>query len=266
MLPPELIAAGLEAWLGQALDAFSAGTQRPNHPLILEEAGLGEKEASHAGDMLGFLLQRASDGAAVRGVLAFTPEAAQPLAELAAAFPALPMADWDRLPVAIRREIGVCTLLLAELISLNPGDIVFPEEYFPQSPGGPRLSVDSAEGGTLHFLCLQQNSTLTIRGWQMSEAETEMRDEETGGKTAISEGPLPEACIDELSVRVTLELDALILPLSTLREMRAGYVLETGKGVENPVTIRIGGKIVGTGELLDVAGRVGVRIRAMRPV
>jgi type III secretion protein Q len=208
-------------------------------------------------------LQRASDGAAVRGVLAFTPEAAPPLAELATAFPAHPAPGWDRLPVAVRREIGVSTLLFAELISLNPGDIIFPENYFPKSLGGPRLGVDSAGGGTLHFLCLKRDSTLTIRGWQMSEAETEIT-EVRGEETAISEGPLPEESIDELSVKVILELDALTLPLSTLREMRAGYVLETGKGVESPVTIRVGGKIVGTGEVLDVAGRVGVRIRTMR--
>ena len=261
MLPSELIAAGLEAWLGQALDAFSAEAQRPNPPLVLEEGGFGEKEVSRAGDMLGFLLQRVSDGACLRGVLAFTPEAAKPLAELADAFSARPKANWDKLPVSVRREIGVCMLRLAELASLNPGDIVFPEDYFPQSLGGPRLSVDSAGSGTLHFFTQEQERTITVRGWHMSEAETES----SGAETAISKEVLPEEYMGELSVRVLLELDALTLPLSVLRDMRVGYVLETGKGVESPVTIRVGGKIVGTGELLDVAGRVGVRIRTMRP-
>ncbi len=261
-LPPVLLAAGLEAWLGPALDAFASLPGGPGAPLILEEAGAGAKEAEYAGDMVGFTVTRMPDGAAVRGALAFTPDAASLLRDLAGALPAaLPEAREDPL-LRASLEAGLCFLTPAELASLRPGDIVFPDEYFPRGLGGPRLSLGQAAGGAVHFICRADGPVLTLKGWHMSET-TQAADAPPPQNEAQDSGPLPEERIDDLSVQVVLELDSLLLPLGTVKAMREGYVLETGKSTDSPVTIRVSGRAVGTGELLDVNGRVGVRIRRM---
>jgi type III secretion protein Q len=158
-----------------------------------------------------------------------------------------------------------------ELRSLRPGDILFPDDYFPRSLGGPRLSLALADGGQLLISGRAQGSAFTLGGWRIMNAENpapentaEAADQE---RPEVSESGerLPEELIDEVAVPVLLELDSLTLPLAAIRAFKPGYVLETGRSVESPVTIRVAGRVVGTGELLDVAGRVGVRLRSLKP-
>ena len=267
-LPPVLLAAGLEAWLGRALENFGRGAALP--PLVLEEAGLGQKAADRTGDRPGFILSRADGGGpALSGVLAFSPEAAPLLETLAAALaPGAAMGPDEPCdcPVTARLEVGAMALGPAELGSLRPGDILFPDDYFPETQGGPRLGFDLAAGGRLFFSGRAQGPALTLGGWRiMNDLENGLGENpaETAEEAEASESgeALPDEVIDGLAVPVILELDTLSLPLASVRALRPGYVLETSKSVDSPVTIRAAGRVVGTGELLDVAGRVGVRIK-----
>ena len=53
----------------------------------------------------------------------------------------------------------------------------------------------------------------------------------------------------------------LVLPLSRLRELAPGQVLDLGLDVTTAVTLRINGQVVAEGELVQIAERTGVRIR-----
>jgi type III secretion protein Q len=268
-LPPVLLAAGLEAWLGEALETFGRGADLP--PLILEEAGVGEKAADRTGDRPGFVLSRIGDeAAALRGGLAFSPEAAPLLEALAASLGPAPPAVTLTWPVPARLEVGAGALTPAELRSLRPGDILFPDEYFPRSLGGPRLCLSLADGGRLLISGRSQGQALIVRGWRIMNAVENPAPERPDPEAdqarpapAESGESLPEEVIDSLTVPVTLELDSLSLPLAEVRALRPGYVLETGQSLESPITIRAAGRVVGTGELLDVAGRIGVRLRKL---
>ena len=265
-LPPVLLAAGLEAWLGRALEGFGRGAALP--PLVLEEVGVGEKAADRTGDRPGFLLSRAGESAALRGVLAFSPEAAPLLETLAAAIVPDPAAEPGDCPLTARLEVGTMTLTPAELRSLCPGDILFPDDYFPKSLGGPRLGLNLAGGGRLLFSGRARGRAFTLGGWRiMNDLENDFDNPENpaetteGAETSESGETLPDEVVDGLAVPVLLELDSMALSLADIRALKPGYVLETKKGLDSPVTIRAAGRVVGTGELLDVAGRVGVRIK-----
>lgn len=73
--------------------------------------------------------------------------------------------------------------------------------------------------------------------------------------------PLPAASLDDLPLPVEFLVGRLALPLSRLRELAPGQVLDLGLDVTTAVTLRINGQVVAEGELVRIAERTGVRIR-----
>lgn len=71
------------------------------------------------------------------------------------------------------------------------------------------------------------------------------------------------AGLDEALVDVRAEVGRMTVTLGQLRRLGEGQVVEFDAPVEHPVILRVGSKAVATGELVDVGGRVGVRIVAM---
>jgi flagellar motor switch/type III secretory pathway protein FliN len=59
---------------------------------------------------------------------------------------------------------------------------------------------------------------------------------------------------------VTVELARFTLSLQQLAELREGEVLLTGRPLGESVTLRAGGRVLASGELVDVDGEVGVRV------
>jgi type III secretion protein Q len=80
--------------------------------------------------------------------------------------------------------------------------------------------------------------------------------EENGGDT------LTDAVL-EAPVVVRVELGAVSMPASDWAKLRPGDVIETGTRVAEPVTLRIAGQAVARGELVDIDGELGVRIREL---
>ena len=50
------------------------------------------------------------------------------------------------------------------------------------------------------------------------------------------------------------------LSLAEISRMVAGTVLELDKGKTDPVHLAVNGKVLGTGELVEIDGRLGVRV------
>ena len=50
------------------------------------------------------------------------------------------------------------------------------------------------------------------------------------------------------------------LTLGELKGIQPGFSFELEKTTEKPVTIRANGKIIGTGELVQIDERIGVRV------
>jgi flagellar motor switch/type III secretory pathway protein FliN len=65
----------------------------------------------------------------------------------------------------------------------------------------------------------------------------------------------------EAPVVVRVELGVVSLSARRWAELRPGDVLETGQPLGEAVLLRIAGRAVARGELVDVDGTVGVRVR-----
>jgi flagellar motor switch protein FliM len=60
---------------------------------------------------------------------------------------------------------------------------------------------------------------------------------------------------------VRVELGAVTLTAREWAALRPGDVIELGRRVSEPVVLRIAGILVAQGELVDIEGELGVRIR-----
>lgn len=71
--------------------------------------------------------------------------------------------------------------------------------------------------------------------------------------------PLP----DDLEVELTVTLGTLELSLRQLSELAVGQVLSLGRPLHGPFELRAGPRVIGTGELVDVDGALGVRVTSL---
>ena len=67
----------------------------------------------------------------------------------------------------------------------------------------------------------------------------------------------------EAPVVVRIELGAVSLTAADWAKLRPGDVIETGRRIAEPVVLRVGGRVVARGELVDVEGELGVRVREL---
>ena len=66
--------------------------------------------------------------------------------------------------------------------------------------------------------------------------------------------------LESLMLTVHVELAARRITLDELARLRAGQILELGCRADDPVELVADGRRIATGELVDVEGRLGVRI------
>ena len=65
---------------------------------------------------------------------------------------------------------------------------------------------------------------------------------------------------EPLRVELEIELARKQLTLAQLTSLTPGMVLPLQMGISEPVSLRVGDRLIGTGELVDVEGEVGVRV------
>ena len=64
----------------------------------------------------------------------------------------------------------------------------------------------------------------------------------------------------DVPIEVAVEIARFTLALEEIGALRTGEILSTGCPIGERVTLRVGGRVVANGELVDVEGDVGVRI------
>jgi type III secretion system YscQ/HrcQ family protein len=102
------------------------------------------------------------------------------------------------------------------------------------------------------------SSTISVAGGR-SEAERLIMEDgkEVEENVDAAEGAL---ALDELLLTVRVELGARRISLDELARMRAGQVLELGCRATDPVELIAEDRRIARGELVDIEGRLGVRI------
>ncbi len=68
------------------------------------------------------------------------------------------------------------------------------------------------------------------------------------------------ANLGEMPVRLTFDLGELTMPFDNVKYLRPHYVIDLNQSFSELVKIRSQNKLIGTGELVDINGKVGVRV------
>ncbi|MBV8858994.1 MAG: FliM/FliN family flagellar motor switch protein [Acidobacteria bacterium] len=165
----------------------------------------------------------------------------------------------------------------ASLAGLEPGDVVLFERVFGEwGPGSARGTlrarvgaddnvlvvgsagrtdgVEDSDGGALRLL-VEEVSASAARGgadaWRLRMEDESELTEESGAEAGL---------LDNLLLTVRVELPARRISLEELTRLRAGQILELDCRATDPVELVADGRRVATGELVDIEGRLGVRV------
>jgi type III secretion protein Q len=241
-LPGELLLGVLEAWLEdpvQSLRAQSIGLQleacheeTPTAPLALGwEISLGENPHFLAGTLH-------ADTAALNH-----------LASLAGRRAPVATGNADALPVALHVVIARLPLTPPTLGALQAGDVLFP----------PLTAATRAAGA-----CELWHRGTALASAQLRKNSLEIRSMKAAAATDTKTPPAENLRVDELPVTVSFDVGQLDVTVGQLRSIGSGYTFELPAEPGRLVTLRVNGREIGHGELVEFGDKVGVRIADWR--
>jgi type III secretion protein Q len=260
-VPEELVAASLEATLAPWIARLEKAAA-----IEIAIRGMRVAERGAAGRApLSFRLP-ALPGS---GVIAVSPSAALALSQL----PAVPWTNGDalvlRVPIVVA-EVGVS---VAELEQLARGDVI--------------VLAGATAGGIAHVqLAISPHTAIIaeVDGHKLTVARAgksmSTPDAAAGAKTATAAKPtlatakpgavtpaaaqpdpvLPAAAVDELPLRIVFDLGDIELSLAELKALVPGQVIDLARDPGNAVRVSVNGRRIGAGEIVEIEGRLGVRI------
>ena len=166
--------------------------------------------------------------------------------------------DASHLPVPLQLCLGETDLPLKRLYALRRGDVVFLTRPFIQnqqqlylrneSPKGPWWGISTRlEGTTLHIL--QAPQVMITSDPSLATSESDAGD--------------AELSIDQIPIRLSFDVGSKVVSLQELQTMQPGQTLDLGRPLQEYVTVRANGVVVGTGQLVEIDGRLGVSIASL---
>lgn len=165
------------------------------------------------------------------------------------------------LPTAV--AIGAVEAAYGELKALEIGDFVILEtiQSVLQPGEAGSVTVGGAENLTL-FGDFDDALRLIVRDILPASQSAPL--EEDAAMPVDETAAAPAVALEDLTVTVRVELAARRMRLEEVAQLRPGYVLELGCKPTDPVTLTLDGRPIARGELVDVEGRLGVRITQAR--
>lgn len=188
------------------------------------------------------------------------------------------------LPVPVSVEAGRMTLRQDELSALALEDILLPDEY-PAARGVLTLrflsgEADAAQGaGPLEspspppsILCSVDSLIVTVTAFLdpllqeplMSTDDTTLQTQNSAPSPSDSPQHSAQSLdTSALELVVSFELERRLMSVQDISALSPGYTFAMGGDALSPVTVRVNGKAVGTGRLVDVQGVLGIQITAL---
>lgn len=155
----------------------------------------------------------------------------------------------EHLPLRLRVEVGCTHLTAAELARLVPGDTVMLGHSWIDQGAGLWLGWDALGVRVVweddH---LRVTHLLNSRGLSMPTD-----DHPTPAGDELHE-------LDKVPLLLTFDLGERMLSLGDLRALQVGQVLEMGRPLSQAVSVRVNGALIGSGELVDIDGQLGVML------
>ncbi|MET0790557.1 MAG: FliM/FliN family flagellar motor switch protein [Polyangiaceae bacterium] len=265
-LEPELAVTALGRMLRRPIALSSHGALDDSllgalNALVLELARRsGAQAALHVHDPGDALLR--ADDVYVEATVLLDGTAYQVLAALR--LPELPhdapiaLPALGELPIAVSVVVGWSLAERALLADFVPGNAWFPGAGLwldAQLTGAVALAAPGQESGIAGTL--SRDGKIMLRGGSiplLPDAGELMSD------PAKPEATLTDAVL-ESPVVVRVEVGAVTLTAREWAELGPGDIIETGRRIAEPVVLRVAGREVARGELVNLEGELGVRIR-----
>ncbi len=168
------------------------------------------------------------------------------------------------LQVAPSVSLGRVGLSRLELLSLEPGDALLLSDHGLShgeitGPGGARLWLSRALSGA--YLGGATVSARPEGGWAITIKDITLRHARPAQERAMSEASeRTEALGSETTVEVEVRLGQLPMSFRELATLAPGQVLSLDVPLHQPVELVSQGRVIGTAELVNVEGRLGVRV------
>lgn len=178
---------------------------------------------------------------------------------------AAPLAHFPALPVSTRVVLARHTLPQSALAALFPGDIILPDRPAFDCAGRGRLTLagrvlDLAWRAPHHFAIVHLEPCMEPYDLEGGAAALPLSDfDAQSGEPAAHAGMDPDA-LAALPVSLDFVLGRIQLPLGRLQQLAVGGVLELSHGSPLDVAIDCGGRVLGRAEVLDVEGRLALRV------
>ena len=169
--------------------------------------------------------------------------------------------DLAALPLTLVAEVGSTTLSRAELSTLRVDDTLVLDHC--------SLALDAARarfdghvvvhvaGSGSHLVCRVRDRSVEV------ETVTSVK-EPSMSSGRVSPAPEARATVPDIAADAPLELSVELarfsLTLGELQRTRPGDVLVTGRAIGENVTLRVAGRAIAEGDLVDVDGEVGLRL------
>lgn len=172
----------------------------------------------------------------------------------------------DTVPVAVCADLGWTTLPASELKNLRPGDTLFIDHYRVM-PEGDLWLVAGTQGLRIRPLA---DSYCVTQGWTslMNDIPEFSEDPLEREESFDDDPPETESAstfdVDAVPVRLTFTLGERQLTLGELRSLQPGETFDLARPLTSgPVIVRANGAWLGTGDLVDIDGRIGVTLRTL---
>ena len=179
------------------------------------------------------------------GLLLLDPELYPHLQQRLSLWPSDSNEDWEIHYTSLRIEISRCVLTMQTLNELEPDDLILLEDTRFQQYGTVKLCIDSNYYCEANFTSTDKTALVINNGWNpMSDNEQKQNIDH----------------ISQIPVQLSFDLGQKTLSFNEVRQLRPGSILELGMTLPELIQIRSQNRQIGTGELVEVNGRVGIRI------
>jgi len=167
-----------------------------------------------------------------------------------------------KLPVSMHFDAGHVILDGLELQNLRPGDVLLPDDFYLAKN---ELRCNLKSNALVFDYDMVSKAVLKgITASSYKDEKEQMTDEINADNAETELNSDVSINTKDLKFEVFFELERRELEFDEIANLKQGSVINLTCSKQTPVTIRINGRAVGTGRLVDLGSNIGVQIMEIK--